>query len=490
MTAIRSKWDPLPTNPTLLSICIGAFVLGACIIGIHTRLLFSMASLWPANALLLSILLLRPEANRSLTWVVAAAAYMTADLLSGSEFGLSAILNGANLAGVAVGLLAAKLLPRGTLLLQRPMDSIYIVLTMAAASAAAGMAGILAGPLLFGMHWLRAFDLWFTTEFVNYAIFMPVLITLQMGHGADHMTVYGRRGIGWQQGAAVAALLVGLAVMHLSGGPGAMAFAIPALLWCAVCFPPAVSSALTLAMAAWLLIAGPTGHIPYHFDLSNAGDISSYRLGVAMIAIGPFAVAGLNMAWRVANEALEIAATRDELSGLLNRRAFMDLGHKALAHREARNFYLLMLDIDNFKTINDVHGHPAGDAVIQALGTMLEGSLRSGDFAARIGGEEFAIGMPATTPAAAEALAERLRLAISQLIVTDPFGTDLRLTASIGVAGHHGCADLSSILSAADSALYVAKRGGRDRVVTAFHGPSGEGIHAAPHPHPLVMTAG
>lgn len=464
----RSKWDPLPTNPTLLSLCIGALVLGACFVGIHTRLLFSLASLWPANALLLSLLLIRPEANRPLTWIVAVAAYMTADLLTGGAFGASAILNGTNLVGVAAGLVVSKLLPGDVLRLRRPMDTIYVMLMLAAASAAAGLAGMVAGPLLFGMSPARALDLWLTTEFVNYAIFVPLIITLNVGYRADSMTVYGHRGIAWRQGAAIATLLASVGFMHVSGGPGAIAFSIPALLWCAVCFRPATASALTMATAVWLLIAGPAGQIPFGFVLSEVGDLSSYRLGVAMIAIGPFAVAGLNAAWRVSNEALEVAATRDELSSLLNRRAFMDRGRKALARGNASQFCVLMIDIDHFKAINDFHGHPAGDAVIRAIGALLNSSVGPHDFAARIGGEEFAIGLQGVTPVAAEAAAERIRHVVSQMVVPGCGDADIRFTVSIGVADHQNHAELGATLSAADAALYVAKRNGRNRVVATF----------------------
>ena len=110
-------------------------------------------------------------------------------------------------------------------------------------------------------------------------------------------------------------------------------------------------------------------------------------------------------------EALRLLATRDQLTGLLNRREFERIlaEEKARAGQSGRSFALVLVDIDHFKRVNDQHGHPAGDEVLRQVARRLEAGIRSGDHVARIGGEEFAIVMAEADEAVALEVAERLR---------------------------------------------------------------------------------
>jgi len=122
-----------------------------------------------------------------------------------------------------------------------------------------------------------------------------------------------------------------------------------------------------------------------------------------------------------------------------------------------------MADVDNFKKYNDEFGHPAGDHVLKAVAGFLRESIREVDCAARYGGEEFVIVMPATSTEAARAAVERIRQRLAQ----EEFSGQ-RITLSIGIAEFpKDAATALAIISAADSALYEAKRGGRNRVVLA-----------------------
>jgi diguanylate cyclase (GGDEF)-like protein len=123
---------------------------------------------------------------------------------------------------------------------------------------------------------------------------------------------------------------------------------------------------------------------------------------------------------------------------------------------------LVLVDVDRFKTINDTHGHPTGDVVLGTLGRLLRDVCRETDIAARFGGEEFALVLPATDHEGAAVLAERVRTAVEAVDAPVAF------TVSLGVAalGTHA-SDARSLLAAADVALYRAKRRGRNRVVVA-----------------------
>lgn len=156
----------------------------------------------------------------------------------------------------------------------------------------------------------------------------------------------------------------------------------------------------------------------------------------------------------------------DELTGLNNRRAFTELGGRALeqSRRYNRPLALIMFDIDHFKTINDTHGHAAGDRVLQAVATAIARTARIPDIAGRLGGEEFALLLPETSGREAASLAERLRADLSALRVPYDRAT-ITFTCSFGVAARGtDVAVLDTLLSRADEALYRAKRQGRDRV--------------------------
>lgn len=161
-------------------------------------------------------------------------------------------------------------------------------------------------------------------------------------------------------------------------------------------------------------------------------------------------------------------ASVDSLTGLFLRDAFfrrLEEEH-ARASRYGTAFGLLMIDLDDFKEINDRHGHLAGDRFLGAFGEALRSRLRGADLACRYGGDEFCILLPETDLEASARIAERLRADIAALVV-DIDGFALRTTVSIGIAAFpgHDSGDPKGLLLRADQALYQAKRAGRDRVV-------------------------
>lgn len=160
----------------------------------------------------------------------------------------------------------------------------------------------------------------------------------------------------------------------------------------------------------------------------------------------------------------EEGAFTDHLTGLANRRRFERQLEREVSRtlRYAHPFSLLMLDLDNFKYVNDQFGHPAGDEVLRSLGRVLQEGTRGIDLAARIGGEEFAILLVETGQTGAMEVAERLRVMTREMIVP----TVGHITASFGVAECPiGGQTAAEMLNSADVALYEAKRLGRDRVV-------------------------
>jgi diguanylate cyclase (GGDEF)-like protein len=159
-------------------------------------------------------------------------------------------------------------------------------------------------------------------------------------------------------------------------------------------------------------------------------------------------------------------AVTDELTGLSNRRFFRDALETELqrAERFGNPLSLIVADLDDFKRINDRFGHQAGDEVLRTFAETLRGRIRGVDLGARLGGEEFAVLLPETDADGAKALAENLRAAVAGMVV--PIGQhQLRITASFGVAAFPQTHTADELMTAADLALYSAKRQGKDRVI-------------------------
>ncbi|MDP9033658.1 MAG: diguanylate cyclase [Myxococcota bacterium] len=173
-------------------------------------------------------------------------------------------------------------------------------------------------------------------------------------------------------------------------------------------------------------------------------------------------------------------ATTDMLTGLLNRRAFLDAMNRERARSDRHTFpmSLLLLDIDHFKSINDGRGHAAGDAVLQGVAQVLLGVARKSDFVARWGGEEFVVGLPQTSEAGARIAGERVRRAIVDSRHAMPDGSEpVQVSVSVGIASCEAPWTIDALVSSADAAMYVAKGRGRNRVEWGPMHEPGEALH-------------
>ena len=207
--------------------------------------------------------------------------------------------------------------------------------------------------------------------------------------------------------------------------------------------------------------------------LALGGAVSLAAVILLVLALGRPLLHGLGRVEHVAQQ-----ATIDSLTGLANRRGF----EQALAvelercSRYGSVCSVAIADLDDFKRVNDRHGHAVGDEALRTLAGVLEEAIRSVDVAARLGGEEFAVLMPETDPDGARRLAERVRVALEQLAIPTPSGDRLRVTASIGVASTSPTHAGAVLVREADRALYAAKEAGKNRVavsgVDTAHAPA------------------
>jgi len=166
---------------------------------------------------------------------------------------------------------------------------------------------------------------------------------------------------------------------------------------------------------------------------------------------------------------VERQAATDELTGLPNRRRFMRslTGEIARAKRTGGVFSVIMLDLDDFKRVNDRFGHDAGDRALRVFADVLRKAMRETDVAARIGGEEFACLLPSSDEAGAHGLAERIRTDLAESAIALPDGREMSITASLGIAAYPAAGKTAeALLRAADLALYRAKAEGKNRVAS------------------------
>ena len=163
-----------------------------------------------------------------------------------------------------------------------------------------------------------------------------------------------------------------------------------------------------------------------------------------------------------ANKRLEDLSNIDGLTGLYNRRHLMEVLSQEFEEgkRYSTNLSFIMLDIDDFKSINDLYGHQKGDMVLKEIGKLLKRNLRSTDIVGRYGGEEFAIILPQTDIKGARITAERIRKQVEK----HRFEGLNRVTISLGVSSNKNCNSIDELIKRADNALYSAKRKGKNRV--------------------------
>jgi diguanylate cyclase (GGDEF)-like protein len=328
--------------------------------------------------------------------------------------------------------------------------------------------GAVGVALLISTPWLG----WWTFLLLGLSILNFVNVDRRMADSAHPERVSAR--------AIVITLLVIAAGAVLSGGPKS-----PALPWLvlpagmvAARFRPQVVIA-GLALTTVVILAATLG-VDFHATIDDPVPVFTT---LALLA----GVVSIVWALQAAELHHRDEAILDPLTGLLNRNAlatrFRELSLQArVAHQPV---CLLLCDVDNFKAINDEHGHDRGDAALRDVAYTLRKQLRSFELVYRLGGEEFLVVLPGMDIAGGQEVAERVRDAVEQ---ERPGG--VALTISLGVSAAHGeRVEYESMFKAADTALYAAKRSGRNRTVAA-QSPADEERELTPSAPPRPLTTG
>ena len=220
---------------------------------------------------------------------------------------------------------------------------------------------------------------------------------------------------------------------------------------------------IIILSVSYLVYSSLANFIPQYWDEIGFRPLNRSILGLGMVVILLICLSGLAI-----SEKMNTLIIREGLTGLFNRVYIRQRLEEEIyrAKRYRHELSLMMIDVDNFKQLNDRFGHSAGDHLLHHFGQLISETIRPSDIPARYGGEEFLVILPETDGEEAEALAERLR----QRISLHPFRVDSRkenmsFTISIGVSSRcEFCETPDQLISHADQALYLAKKNGKDRV--------------------------
>ncbi len=251
------------------------------------------------------------------------------------------------------------------------------------------------------------------------------------------------------------ALTGSVAASAVMGGSGAS----PALIWCALAYGIAGTATATLTFGFMTMFGTAAGWLDFGVRDQTTSGVISIRVGVELLALGPLTLASIKTSRREAMRNLETIANSDPLTGLHNRRAFEKLGNSALdiARQSPGRVSMAMIDLDNFKHLNDAFGHQAGDRMLVLLAEVLQASLPSAAVLSRFGGDEFVALLPGASPREAQRMlaeASARFAALSTSVVESGSTISFGLTHTEG----HGQTSLENLVSQADAALYAAKR--------------------------------
>ena len=443
-----------------------ACIFMACLAGIFSRPIGYLAALWPANAIMLGLLLRNPALGRApSTWLLSLLAFMAADALTGSTLFVTVTLNLANVFGVLMAWLYFRTKGMDVLTFQRQRSVLVMFTGCIIGALGCTLAGAWAGAMAFNVPLWRSMALWLSGEFYNFVLIVPLFMAAPRGW----FWTWNWSLRDWNLGKVLPllALAVSEVLSLVIGGPGAIAFIMPAMVWCAMTFgvfPLVVLNAVVCLGNTATIALGAMSFTPDHVM-----EATSYRTGLALLSLAPLAVACAYALRMQALQKLSHAVNHDYLTGVLARRALMEQGQKMLSRlaEAGQPVSVLMLDIDHFKMVNDRYGHAQGDVVLQEFAVLARDALRPDDLLGRMGGEEFAIILPRTGREQAMAVGQRLCERFREHRFPLPNQDSMRATLSVGLHAVSTITPqetLEQLLSRADEALYTAKNSGRNQV--------------------------
>lgn len=287
--AFRGIGPTLRFLSTWTLVAAGIFVV--CLLGIMTRPAGSLAVIWAANALMLGLLLRLPQDRRPATWLAAPIGFVAADLATGAGLAQALLLNTANLTGVAAAYAVTRFIPESALKLREPQSVLWHVLVAAAGASAAGLFAALTEPFPLGLGRFGTWKFWFASELVNYIALLPLILSLPPMRDLLSFRPSLASAPDWPRALPVTTLIGTCALAVVAGGPGAIAFAVPALIWCGLTYSVCSVSIIAFAFASWSSVVITGQYLHALSGAVDSGAIVSLRLAAFMIALAPITLA-------------------------------------------------------------------------------------------------------------------------------------------------------------------------------------------------------
>lgn len=447
-----------------------SFIIAVCcFIGIASRPLSFLAFFWPANSVLLGLLIRFPSTRRLSSFLGAYSGYVVADLLQGTPFALTLVLTTSNFLYVvttfALYMFLISILKQPTEVILTFLFALCGVGSVAGALFAATFVPMFNTKFMLGGLW-DEFGYWFTSELQNALLLLPIILNLPQYSQVKHY--FSRnRGLQLTDLLPFGAVLISIAASYYDSGPGSLLYPIAALIWCAIRYKPIVVALITSLTSAYIIY-----HVSGHYLLLYPNDYFSntisIRIGLIMMTIAPLTVSSISVLHSELIQKLQHAIAHDELTSSLTRRQFLQSVRllQEKVHKENKTSAFFMLDVDHFKQVNDNYGHQIGDRALQTCVTTIQNILHPHDLLGRFGGEEFAIFIADTTKESAFDLAEQIRIKISQQPIYIYGKLPIFIQVSIGISLYSPSSHraIENLFKEADDALYQAKRQGRNRV--------------------------
>ena len=441
-----------------------------CILGIASRPHSFLASFWPANSILLGILIRYPASRNLFSIVGAITGFVLADLVFKTKIFEIVILTIANFCYIAVTFGLYKVCIPRLQSVQKGYFYLFLFIFCAVGSFTGAVFASIFVPLtstvfMHGPFWIELGG-WFTAEMQNALLLLPILINLPSHSEAKKYLTFFKQ-VKPAHLMPFLSVVFALIICFYDNGPGSILYPIAALIWCALTYQH-FSVALITSLSATCLLY----HLTYNYILlypeAYLSNSISIRLGMIMMVIAPLTASNINIIRTRLIKELEHLASHDELTSSLNRRYFYQNARALLEKAWTKNMpaAFLMLDIDHFKEVNDCYGHAIGDQALQLCSNTIQNCLRTNDLLGRLGGEEFAILLLGMNQEQTFQLAENIREKVSQqpIYLTDNHAIFIKVSIGVSFFDSGRTNSIEQLLKEADQALYRAKRLGRNNV--------------------------
>ena len=444
--------------------------------GIIGRPLFFLAIFWPANAVLLGLLLRFESLKNAGGWLGAFTGFMLADLITGNSFLVTLFLTFANLGNAIVTLFIIRFIGLDFKQYNKGLTYLYLF-------GISAFGGCLAAPVIACLTvphmpntfmsmdriWVD-FGMWWTGEILNVVAFLPILLSIpDKATIQNYLKEFKELPFQYKNTLPLLAVLTSVVLTHFFIGPGAIMFPIAALVWASLTYNLFYVSIINSIVCMFLYNSLTAYYIAQSPDAYLVTTLS-VRIGLLMLALGPLTLAIISLNRQKLYHQILYLANHDGLTTALNRRYFYEESERAITKeddkQQAQSVTILVLDLDHFKRINDQYGHAIGDLVLQDFTRQVKELIRADDLFGRLGGEEFAILLKDLTLTQSISIAQRICNTVFDTPIHLEDNQILNISVSIGLSYQTlpFCVPFQQLIKRADDALYQAKEKGRNQL--------------------------